>query len=260
MSCRHGVNSAAFAILTASLLATSALAQGVGGRGTPWRGAGVPPCFGSDGGAFQCPPPPQSIAIRAGRMFDSKSGQMLTKQVVILTGDHITEVGPEAPGEDSRRSAGHRSSQATVLPASSMRIPTCSTPRARHVAKTSTLIAVQNLQNDLRAGFTSARDMSSHGNGYGDVAIRNAINEGRIEGRATGSPAAASSGAPSRNRPAEIRSPKRGAHCRGSPRGGARAYRAWRRPDQAVPAGAYSFSPTGEAQYVLTYPIRCWKR
>ena len=38
------------------------------------------------------------------------------------------------------------------------------------------LIAVQNVQADLRAGFTAARDMSSHGNGYGDVAIRDAIN------------------------------------------------------------------------------------
>src|SRR5207247_8379828 len=33
-----------------------------------------------------------------------------------------------------------------------------------------------------RSGFTSARDMSSHGNGYADVDIRNAINEGRLDG------------------------------------------------------------------------------
>jgi len=46
----------------------------------------------------------------------------------------------------------------------------------------SMLIAVQNVQNDLRAGFTAARDMSSHGNGYGDVAMRDAINEGRLDG------------------------------------------------------------------------------
>src|SRR5260221_11848768 len=46
----------------------------------------------------------------------------------------------------------------------------------------SMLMAVQNAQADLRAGFTAARDMSSHGNGYGDVAIRDAINQGRIDG------------------------------------------------------------------------------
>ena len=44
------------------------------------------------------------------------------------------------------------------------------------------LIAVQNVQADLRAGFTAARDMSTHGNGYGDVEIRDAINQGRIDG------------------------------------------------------------------------------
>ena len=44
------------------------------------------------------------------------------------------------------------------------------------------VIAVPNVQADLRAGFTTARDMSTHGNGYGDVAIRDAINQGRIDG------------------------------------------------------------------------------
>ena len=62
----------------------------------PWRGAGPTPCVGSDGGIFQCPPAARVIAIRAGRLFDSKTGQMLTKQVVLLSGERITEVGPEA--------------------------------------------------------------------------------------------------------------------------------------------------------------------
>jgi hypothetical protein len=48
--------------------------------------------------------------------------------------------------------------------------------------ESSMLIALPNVQADLRAGFTAARDMSSHGNGYGDVDIRNAINQGRFDG------------------------------------------------------------------------------
>ncbi len=44
------------------------------------------------------------------------------------------------------------------------------------------LIAVENAQADLRAGFTTARDMSTHGNGYGDVDIRDAVNGGRLDG------------------------------------------------------------------------------
>ena len=35
------------------------------------------------------------MAVRAGRLFDSKTGQMLTKQVVVISGDRIIEVGPE---------------------------------------------------------------------------------------------------------------------------------------------------------------------
>src|SRR5262245_21507005 len=55
----------------------------------PWRGAGPTPCVGSDGGIYQCPPAPRPIAIRAGRLFDSKTGQMQTRQVVLLQGDRI---------------------------------------------------------------------------------------------------------------------------------------------------------------------------
>ena len=61
----------------------------------PWRGAGPTPCVGSDGGVFQCPPAPRTFAVRAGRLFDSKTGQTLAKQVVLISGDRITEVGAE---------------------------------------------------------------------------------------------------------------------------------------------------------------------
>ena len=82
----------------------------------PWRGAGPPPCVGSDGGVYQCPPAPRAIAIRAGRLFDSKTGQMLTKQVVLLSGERITEVGPEAQVKIPAGAQVIDLSQATVLP------------------------------------------------------------------------------------------------------------------------------------------------
>src|ERR1700686_3200040 len=78
------------------LLSTAALwAQGQQPP-APWRGAGPTPCVGSDGGIYKCAPAPQVIAVRAGRLFDSKTGTMLTKQVVLLSGERITEVAPEA--------------------------------------------------------------------------------------------------------------------------------------------------------------------
>jgi len=38
-------------------------------------------------------PADQTIAIRAGHLFDSKSGAMLSNQVVLIKGDRISDVG-----------------------------------------------------------------------------------------------------------------------------------------------------------------------
>src|SRR5204862_6178837 len=59
------------------LAASTAAAQGPAAPPAPWRGAGPTPCVGADGGIFSCPPAPKTLAIRAGHLFDSKSGQML---------------------------------------------------------------------------------------------------------------------------------------------------------------------------------------
>ena len=77
------------------ILATTLCAQ-EGGPGVAWRGAGPQPCFGPEGGSYQCPQLPGSIAIRAGRLLDSKTGQMLPDQVVLILNDRIAQVGPAA--------------------------------------------------------------------------------------------------------------------------------------------------------------------
>ena len=58
----------------------------------------------------------QVVAIRAGRLFDPKSGTNLVNQVVLVSGDKITDVGPAA---NIKIPAGARVvdlSKATVLP------------------------------------------------------------------------------------------------------------------------------------------------
>src|ERR1700686_3153819 len=77
------------------LSATALCAQGQR-PSTPWRGAGPTPCVGSDGGVELCPPAPRVVAVRAGHLFDSTTGQMLANQVVLLNGERITAVGTEA--------------------------------------------------------------------------------------------------------------------------------------------------------------------
>lgn len=85
-------------------------------RPGPWRMAGNIPCLGPWGHVYECPPPPTTVAIRAGRLFDSVGGRMLTRQVVIVQGQKIAEVGPEGT---VRIPAGTRVidlTNATVLP------------------------------------------------------------------------------------------------------------------------------------------------
>jgi len=149
----------------------------------PWRGAGPTPCVGSDGGVYPCPPAPGVVAVRAGRLFDSKAGQMLKGQVVLLSGERITEVGPEAQVKIPAGAQVIDLRQATVLPGLiDAHTHMFNQRRPKGTTEESMLIAVQSVQNDLRAGFTAARDMSSHGNGYGDIAVRDAIKQGRIDG------------------------------------------------------------------------------
>ena len=41
-------------------------------------------------------PPEQTVVIRAGRMFDSKSGAVLHNQIILIKGDRIVHVGSTA--------------------------------------------------------------------------------------------------------------------------------------------------------------------
>src|SRR6202162_5174748 len=183
MRCESAVTAAALGIFAISTFATALCAQEVGGPGAAWRGAGAPPCFGTDGGTYQCPPAPGVVAVRAGRLFDSRTGRLLTNQVVLIEGERIAAVGAEAEVKIPAQAQMIDLSGETVLPGLGA-APThmFNYPKPGMSRETSTLIAVHNLQADLRAGFTTAREMSSHGNGYADVDIRNAIREGSIDG------------------------------------------------------------------------------
>lgn len=130
---------------------------------------------------------PQVIAVRAGHLFDSKSGQMLANQVVLVSGEKITEVGAADRVQIPAGAQIIDLSQATVMPGfvdahTHVYSSLSNAARVTTTKEAWTLMAIENALTTLRAGFTSARDVGTHGEGYGDVDIRNAINRGIVDG------------------------------------------------------------------------------
>jgi len=127
------------------------------------------------------------VAIRAGHLFNSKTGTMLANQVVLIDGEKITDVGPADKVQIPAGVQVIDLSQATVLPGlidahTHVYSSLSNGARVTTTKEAWTLMAVGNAQTTLRAGFTTVRDVGTHGEGYGDVDVRNAINRGIFEG------------------------------------------------------------------------------
>ena len=135
-----------------------------------------------EGGA--APAAPLHGGRSSGRLFDSKSGQMLTRQVVLIQGERITDVGPEGRIAIPAGARVIDLSRATVMPGF---IDGHSHVFESAPAKGQTLLnvgfeAAASAEDCLLAGFTTMRDAGSHGNGNADVAVRDAIDRGEIIG------------------------------------------------------------------------------
>ena len=226
-----------------------------------WRNQGsVTPCVLPWGGVIPCPPPPAMVAIRAGRMFDSLTGKMLTKQVVLIQGQRIADVGPEGTITIPPGTPVIDLSSATVLPGLIDSHNHFMTARGKMTGDQALLAASQRLRISLDHGFTTLKEMTSHGNGYQDVTLRDAINRGMIVGprlqvSGRGIVWGGPTPGPTEKPDPELLNPIL-VHNAEEARAAVHT-----EVDHGVdhiklyPVGNYHFTPTGEPVYEMTYPL-----
>jgi imidazolonepropionase-like amidohydrolase len=198
-------------------------------------------------------------AIRAGRLLDTRTGRVLSKQVIVISGDRIAETGADGAVKIPAGARMIDLSRGTVLAGLiDAHTHMFDTRRPGITTEQAMTIAVANVQADLRAGFTSARDMSSHGNGYGDIAIRDAIRDGRIAGPRYQVSTLGIVWGPKPADPQHPDNPLASTVVRSvdDARKAVREQIAhgadW---IKLFPAGAYSFTPDGKDRYEVTYPL-----
>ncbi|HZS97814.1 MAG TPA: amidohydrolase family protein [Terriglobales bacterium] len=131
--------------------------------------------------------PAHRVVIRAGRVLDVKSGNMLNNQAIVIEGDKIVSIGAASDTKPDPSTQVIDLPNATVLPGlidahthltfdpktlgyEGLGI---STPREA-------LVGARNARVTLEAGFTTVRNVGA--GGYSDIALRDAINDGDVPG------------------------------------------------------------------------------
>jgi imidazolonepropionase-like amidohydrolase len=136
-----------------------------------------------------------SIVVKAGKLLDVAKGSYVENAAIWIEGDRIKEVGragdiqAHAPKDSKLIDLSH----STVLPGLidchthiMARIPGGPDGYTLNLATKSqafrALEGAYDARITLEAGFTTVRDVENEGSGYADVALRDAINQGLVEG------------------------------------------------------------------------------
>ena len=127
-------------------------------------------------------------AVRCGKLLDVRSGQMLPDQTVVFdAAGAITSVGPSASAKLPAGTTAIDLSNATCLPGLiDVHTHLTGDPTGNGYASLGISIpreavtGAKNARLTLRAGFTTVRNVGA--SGYTDVAVRDGIDAGEIEG------------------------------------------------------------------------------
>lgn len=132
---------------------------------------------------------PVNVAIQAGKILDVRTGKYLSDQIIWVEGDRIKEIG-KASDISNRLPAGAKTidlSNATVLPGLidchthlTMTPYDSGSAGMRKSYPRQALTGARNARVTLEAGFTTVRNVGA--NGYSDITLRDAINDGDVPG------------------------------------------------------------------------------
>jgi imidazolonepropionase-like amidohydrolase len=138
--------------------------------------------------------PVQVVVIRAGTLIDPRAGTVKHNQIITIRGDRVESVGEPSGTNPPAGATVIDLSNATVLPGmvdshthiflqgedpalGGYDVQLLKYPIAYRAAR-----ATVSVRRALEQGFTTLRDLETEGAGYGDVGIKQAIEEGYIPG------------------------------------------------------------------------------
>ena len=128
------------------------------------------------------------VAIRAKQALDVKSGTLIENAVVLVDGERITAAGAGLTIPDGATVIDLK--DVTLLPGlidchTHLMSSSANEYATMLLTKSQAYRALEgaaNARRTLLAGFTSVRDVENEGSGYADVALRDAIERGLVEG------------------------------------------------------------------------------
>ena len=131
--------------------------------------------------------PATVTAVMAGRMIDVEAGRLLTNQVILIEGERIKAVGAAGTLSIPAGAKIIDLSAAMVLPGLiDVHTHLTGNPREHGYAGLGTsnmraaMYGVRAARDTLNAGFTTVRNVGA--SGFGDVALRDAVNDGDFPG------------------------------------------------------------------------------
>lgn len=137
--------------------------------------------------AAQTPPAGETVYVRAGALLDPVTGRLLPRQALLVRNGVVAQVADQASLPAPQGARVIDLSDATVLPGLiDLHVHLTSNPRLHGYAGLGqsairqALFGVGAARRTLEAGFTTVRNVGAEG--YGDVALRDAIAAGDVVG------------------------------------------------------------------------------